>query len=276
MKHLLTVLFIFFVSAWAPASATDGLPGAEEYVRGDYYKARTIARTANTSDGYANACQSGLVIGGFLETGDEAVAALHGAISDCIKALELAPNHYLAKLSLSVALSFEGKRLKKIIYPKHAKALIEQLMQQENKNPIGFGAMGAWHSEISAAGFFARLLLGARRKNAEFFYVRALELGVDDYALKLEHVKFLARGKKAERKQATKLAGELLALPTDNAFDDMLKGRCRLLLDAIRVGKKRFIKQTLIDISAFKSIASFRKLKAYPLNKVNILTLLKS
>ncbi|MBL4790058.1 MAG: hypothetical protein JKY60_13825 [Kordiimonadaceae bacterium] len=276
MKHLVTVFCLFSFAGLVPVGAKDTSVGAEEYVRGDYYEARALARAANTSDGYSNACQSGLVIGGFLETGAEAVASLHGAIDDCIKSLEMAPDHYLAKLSLSVALSFEGKRLQKTSYPKHAKALIEQLIQQEDRNPIGYGAMGAWHSEISAAGFFARLLLGARRKNAKFFYSQALKLGVDDYALKLEHIKFLARGNKTERKKAEELAHDLLATPTNNAFDSLLKSKCHLLLYAVQSGRKNNIKQSLIDISAFRNIANFGAVKAYPLNKVNILTLIDS
>jgi len=249
MKHFFTHLALV-VFCTQPVFAAQ--PGWDAFVRGDFSEARTIGRSAGTAESLAHACRAGLVQGGFIETGIKAVKSLHGAIRDCDKALQLDPTHFFAKMSLAIALSFEGKRLKRPAYPKMARLLLLELTQKHPRNPLGYGALGAWHSEVSAAGFMARLALGARRKIAENNYQKALAFGTIDFALRFEHVKFLARGKKIERKIALREAKALVEETVDTALDRLLQQRCKVLYEALQSGNKRRIKTALKASGAFQ------------------------
>lgn len=266
------VIFVFLITSASPVIAA-APPGWEAFKQGDFYEARDAGRADAGAEGLALACRAGLVLGGFMETGKAAVQSLHGAISDCNKALGTSPAHYFAKMSLAIALSFEGKRLKRPSYPARAKAYILELIEAEPNNPLGYGALAAWHSEVSAAGFLARIALGARRKKAAKNFEHALKLGAIDYALRFEHVKFLARGNKADRKLALAQAKELSEGGPNMAFDLLMQKQCLRLVDALSRDNKREIKATLKDVAAFQNVSDERQVARFPLG---ILTPLKS
>jgi len=243
-------------------------PGWPEFVSGDFEEARKKGQQHASADGYAHACRTGLVLGGFLYRDKASIEALHTAINDCDKALRLNPQHYFAKMSLAIGLSFEGKRLKRPSYPKRAKAYIEELIDQEPHNPLGYGALAAWHSEVSAAGFFARITLGARRKYAKKNFEKALKMGAVDYALKFEYVKYLARGNKAERQKAVVSARQLLNEPTLLALDEILHERCRHLLQALENNNKRQLKKALKESTAFQYVVTEHEKARFPLEQL--------
>ena len=259
IKLLVLVFFAPIVSAMEPT-------GWDAFTRGDFMGAREAGRVKGGAEGLALACRAGLVLGGFTETGKAAVLSLHGALRDCNKALNINPDHYFAKMSLSIGLSFEGKRLKRPSYPARAKAYILELIEAEPDNPLGYGALAAWHSEVSAAGFLARIAMGARRKKAANNFDHALKLGAIDYALRFEHVKFLARGNKIERKRALEQATELLKSDTKMAFDLLLKKQCSRLVTALNQANKRAIKAALKGVGAFQNVSSEREVARFPLD----------
>jgi len=252
--------------ASAEATAADArmtTAGWEEFVRGDFVAAQEKGRASATADGYALACRSGLVRGGFLETGAAAVSHLHSAATDCANALRITPDHYSARMSLSIALSFEGKRLRRVAYPKKAKMLIESLITTQPDNPLGYGALAAWHSEVSAAGFLARMVLGARRKTSRGLFHKAQKMGAIDFPLQFEYVKFLARGNKSDRAKALVLADTLIKQVPAMAIDRIIQEKCSLLLGALRTNKKKSILEALKQASAFYSIENAAHLDAY-------------
>lgn len=262
MTARLLIGFLLIQSAVLAASEP---PGWAAFVEGDFALSREQGRAADSAEGLAQACRAGLVQGGFAEKGQVSINSLHRAISDCADALQKDPSHFYAKMSMAIALSFEGKRLSNPAYPKAARAYLLELVSQEPQNPLGYGALGAWHSEVSAAGFFARLALGARRKKARANFEKALEMGAIDYALKLEYVKFLARGSKKERRRALQAAQALLREKPETAFDKLLKSRCEILLTALQDGKKRSIKKALKSISAFQNAPPEKHVRKFPL-----------
>jgi len=251
---------------FAPTHDAIASSGWEAFKRGEFYEARSAGRTQGDAEGLSLACRAGLVLGGFTETDEAAIRSLHGAIRDCDKALKLVPEHYFAKMSLAIALSFEGKRLKRPSYPARARSYLLELIEAEPNNPLGYGALGAWHSEVSAAGFFARITLGARRKKASLNFEQALLLGGTDYALRFEHVKFLARGNKADRKKALDLAQSLLKNDTDMAFDLLLKRRCSQLVEALKLDNKRVVRAAVAKAAAFQNAIPEREMSRFPLD----------
>jgi len=269
MKYLKLAMLPWLIWSW-PAHATLDLaaletPGWQEFVRGDFYAALSKGRAANTANGYALACRSGLTLGGFLEKEEAAIRLLHEAVADCQKALQKEPGHYFAKMSLSIALSFEGKRLKRVAYAKQAKAHIEELITAEPGNALGYGALAAWHTEVSAAGFWARMILGARRKLAKRYFEKALEMGAMDFPLQFEYVKFLARGNKAARAKALKAADKLMRQSSPLAIDKIILQKCTELRAILQAGRKKAILKAVNDASAFKDVEKMAHLKALPL-----------
>lgn len=243
-------------------------PGWAAFVAGDYNTAKLEGRNAQSAEGSAHACRAGLVLGGFIDKGPAAIHSLHGAIHDCNEALKLDPKHYFAKMSLAIALSFEGKRLKRPAYPKRAKLYIDELIIQQPNNPLGYGALAAWHSEVSAAGFFARIALGARRKHAKAYFQKALRMGAVDFPLKFEYVKFLARGNKSDRQKAIIEGKKLIAEPIELALDKILKSHCANLVRALEINKKHALKLALRESMAFNDLIPERDIARFPLEQL--------
>lgn len=268
------LMLLFSLPLFAsPAQEAQETAAEKAFHLGDFNLARTLGRKGGSADALAQACRAGLVIGGFLEKGPTAIRSLHGAITDCDKALRLKPHHFTAQISLAIALSFEGKRLNRPKYPLRAQAYILDLIKQDPTNPVGYGALAAWHSEVSARGFWARLLLGARRKKAAENFARALELGMQgfgviDYALRLEYVKYLARGNKKSRRKARTEAEKLLLLKGRDAFDEILRERCKHILTALKGGKKSSIKAAVEAATAFQNASPEHSVERFPLEKL--------
>lgn len=260
MKHCF--LFILVVLLAVKAEATN-LPH-QAFVAGDYVTAQHIGRESNTASGLTIACRAGLVMGGFYSKDNEATTLLHTAIKDCTAALTIDPLHFDAQMSLAIALSYEGKRTKKTFYPKHARMMLEALVGKHPDNALAYGALAAWHSQVSAAGFFARIVLKASRKQAKQLFEEAFRHGAIDFPLHVEHLKFLAAGSKAERQQALIAAKALVETPVSTSFDKLLQERCKTILTALKTGKKKEIKIAINAASAFNTAEGWKDEEAYP------------
>jgi len=262
------LIFSLFISL--PLAAQP--PGWDAFVSGDFEKARSAGQKDGSAEGLAHACRAGLILAGFKEKGTKAIQSLHMAIRNCNAALQLQPDHFFAKMSLAIGLSYEGRRLKRPSYPLRAKAYLQELIVQEPMNPLGHGALAAWHSEVSAAGFIARIALGARRSKAEKSFKLARIREGTDYALRFEYVKFLARGNKKMRLLALAEAQSLIQESKLSAFDHILKKHCEILAAALEKNSKRAIKTALKQASAFQNASSEREVARYPLEQLVRLT----
>lgn len=270
MKNFYTILFVGLSALlWSTTDVQAEAPGWAAFVAGDFGRARQEGKADGSAEGLSQACRAGLVLGGFVEAGPAAITSLHRAITDCDQALRLQPGHFYAKMSLAIALSFEGKRLMRPRYAKRAKAYIQELIAQEPENPLGYGAIAAWHAEVSAAGFMARLLLGARRKQAKANFATALQLGAIDYALRFEYVKFLAHGTRSERRDALIAAKELMQVKPVLALDKILQKRCAALIGALEQGDKRTINTALKKSTAFQNASPENIVVRFPLDALS-------
>lgn len=249
----------------ALASGTTLADGQAAYASGDYYRARQIFKSLEGVDAHMGACQAGLVIGSFLDKGEDAVRSLHTALDNCKAAMEINPHHIDARISFAIALGVEGKRLRKPAYAKASRLLLEDLLVVSNNYHILHGAIGGWHSEVYEAGLLARLFLGARRKTAIKHLDRATELAPKDVGIRFERVKYFARGNKAAREIAIIESEMALGLKADNAFETLLLAHLKAINTALKTGRKSSIKSALRAATAFDGIEKWRDIPAYPL-----------
>ena len=259
----------------ADAKAQENAPGWEAFVNSDFETALEQSKDGGTADSYALACRSATVVGGYFREGDEAVDYLHQAIRYCEKALELEPTHLIGKMTYAMTVGFEGKRLTSPSYASVSKRAFEALPKEHPGSPMARAAIAGWHSEVHAAGFLARLALGPSLKEARNGFMEAFELGEVELPLRIEYAKFLARGKDEDRKRAIKVLEDVIASKPAHGFERLLQSVAEKLIAAIESGKKRVIKKTIEETSAFYGIEDWdnrrklrlTKLKSRPVSK---------
>ncbi|MBV1900150.1 MAG: hypothetical protein KUG56_00610 [Kordiimonadaceae bacterium] len=261
---LLSFSLLAFSAAGHTKTVSDISPSLHQFIQGDYLQARNNGRKAASANSLTIACRAGIIIGGFLSINDEPTKTLHGAIDDCLNALKISPAHFDAQMSLAVALSFEGKRISKTFYPKKARLLLEDLVKRYPDNATAYGALASWHSQVSAAGFFARFILSASRKKARALFHEAFTRGAMDYPLHVEYLKFMAVGSKKERQEAISVAQKLIEQAPVTALDQRLQGGCKIILAALQSKRKKNIKAAIQKTSAFNYAKKWNKPPAYP------------
>ncbi|MFC3053693.1 hypothetical protein [Kordiimonas pumila] len=242
-------------------------PGQQHDEKSEFRETRLLAKAENTAESLRLACQTGLVIGGFFETGPEAVQSLHQALADCEAAIIKDPTNILTTVSLAAAISYEGKRLTSARYPHTSKKLLEKLVQENPNSAIALGALATWHSEVSAVGFAARLVLGASRKKATSLYASAFEKGLTDFGLRLSYIKFLARGTPEDMAHALAQCAIMLEAPAQTAIDKILQQKMAILAVALQTKDEKTIEAALEEISAFPTLKDYKKMPAYELAK---------
>jgi len=264
LMKVLAALFCLFLATLAPARASE-TAGWQAYNAGDYVLARALFERAATADGFAAACRTGLVIGGFFEDGDTSVASLHRAMDDCKAAINLNADHLDARISYAIGLGFEAKRLKKAKYAKASREGLEALLVGSDNYGILHAALGGWHTTVYEAGFFARLALGAKRDIARAHFDKAVALAPDDVGVRFEFIKYLAYGKKDEQQEALTEIAALAALPVRDVFDRFLVSRAQKIGAMIEAGDKDGFEAALEAATAFPAIRKQKDLPAYPL-----------
>lgn len=255
-KTLLAAFLLLLLGIKSPLVAQETAPGWQDFVEGHFESALEKSRSAKTADGFALACRSAIIIGGYLKTGQDAVDYLHRAIRLCEKSIMLDKNHLIGTMTYAMAIGFEGKRLKSPSYARISKNIFEHLMKTYPQNALARAAIGGWHSEVYSAGFLARLALGASRKKAETAFKNALELGELDMTLSLEYAKFLARGSKASRKKALSVLNQLISNTPEIAFEKLIQNAAIIIRKAIISGEKLEIRNSIKQTNAFPDIES--------------------
>ncbi|UTW55497.1 hypothetical protein [Kordiimonas sp. SCSIO 12610] len=266
MKVFITASLIGILST--SVLAQENAVGWNEFRDGNFEAAVAASATDDSADSLTLNCRSNLVIGGFQRQGDEAISALHEAITSCQKAIDKDPDHVIARMSYAMALGFEGKRLNSPSLATKSRKQIEQILEKNPDHALANGALGGWHSEVAAAGFLARVALGARRSKAKTQFDKAVNSGTLDIPLKFEYIRYLARGKKAERAQALQEIDTLLELKPGFAFEEMVQERAKQLRPVIEAGKSKAIKKMLDQLSPFFGITKWgTKQPAYDFDK---------
>ncbi len=262
MKHIIaSTLLLLSTPVFADLSE-----GWKAYQTGEYITALNTAKNSSSKEALALACLAGVAQGGTIDTGSQAVKTLHQAIFDCTEAFKVDQNNYEITTALSAVLSFEGKRKQATGHAKLALHLLGDTLTRFPEKPDSYGAYATWHSEVSAAGFFARVALGAKRDTARDMFTNGLSRGDFDIGLQLEYVKFLARGKKKEKAEAIIQADKLLAAeqtsPLDTYFISIGKG----LRESLQKNDKKSLKKRLKLASMFRDIENQKSEDTYEID----------
>jgi len=273
VKYFICTLFFFFSLTGIVAGSTRDFNRAVlDFNAGRFTAAKTGAQQLGTAEGYALACKSGLVIGGFQEKGVAAVQSLHGAIEDCRKALDIEPENYSAGISHAIATGFEGLRLKKIAYARASKKSIETLIDRYPENALAAGALAGWHAAVSRQGIFARMILDTGRNKARTLFSQAIKLRGVELPLYFEYIRFLASGNSREKSEAKRLLTEVLSMSPRNALEKLLLEKCLQIQSALDSGDKKSLKKALAVATPFTGIdvwGTVRKtdIKGFPLRQ---------
>lgn len=256
-------LLTIIVLGACPALKADSREGWLAYEKGDYGAALSHFDAESTPEAHMGACRTGLVIGGFFSESEAMVRALHKALDHCNAARQNAPAMVNAHISYAVAIGLEGKRLKSPRLAKQCRTLLEDHLVVWNDYPELLAALGGWHTQVHEAGFLARVFLGARRAKARHYLEQAVALAPNNVPIRLEHIKFLALGKKDERKQALAAFEAFTALEPRDAFEAFLQDRTAALQAALQADDKDAIRIAVDQVSAFNRIEEMKDLPAY-------------
>lgn len=244
-------LCAFFGSLSFEAEAATSLATFES---GDYAGARAAGRIEATPEGLSTACQAGLVLGSYYETGEARVATLHGAITDCADAIKAGGAHVDAYVNYAIGLAFEAKRLHSPRIAGDAKDLLQSSIERFPQSGFARGALAGWHANVAAQGVLARTALGASRDSAREGFAAALKLDPKNVALNYEYLRFLAVGGKAERAQGATLAKTIQSLPKKGAFEKLLSERAATIGAALASGSSKAADAALKATEPFASV----------------------
>lgn len=222
---------------------------ADTYMVGNYAAASDLAHQEKD---YDLATRAALVHGGYRARGAEAEKWFARAEVLSNEAMASSENPGLRiRMTAALVLSYKAKQKRSVKMVNRAKRMIEDLIREYPDEAIAHGALAGWHSEISAAGFIPRLILGASRKKAGLSFEKARSLDDNKIPLNLEYAKFLARGGKSEQIKAQAILKKILAAEPHGDFEKLLKGKAQKILKAVKSGNKRDIKRIIAENSAF-------------------------
>ncbi|MEQ8934400.1 MAG: hypothetical protein RIE56_01245 [Amphiplicatus sp.] len=234
-RVVLALLQVAAACLSASAAAQD--PGRDAFDAGDFAGARAAGRSAGTGSGFSLACQAGLVIGSYIETDEEAVASLHGAIDDCARAIAMDRSRIDAFVNYAIAVAFEAKRLNNRKLAGASRRLMEEALARFPQSAFAHAALAGWHASVSDQGFFAQTALGASRDRAAAEFGEALRLEPTNFAVIYQHLRFLAAGGKKDRAEAVATAAYLAhESPPKSRFEQMLRERAAVIAAAIESG----------------------------------------
>ena len=192
-----------------------------------------------------------MILGGFYSNKEDALASLSLARGYVEGILKETPDHLEARLTYVLVIGFQAKFDKSASEAKRAKKLILEALELYPASGLTHGALAGWHSEVSAAGFMAKIFLGGSRSQAALSFQKALSYEPEDIPLLFQYGKFLARGNKAERQEAITIFSKVINQPTQEAVAILLQKKAIPILQALQEDNKNLIKQRILENSAY-------------------------
>ncbi|MGE0409291.1 MAG: hypothetical protein AB7P23_08530 [Amphiplicatus sp.] len=246
-----------------PARAVE--PGRREFAAGDFETARLLAREAGSGEGFALACQAGLVLGGYFEKGAAAVRALHGALEDCARSIASGAGRADAHINYAIALGFEAERLGSRTYASASRRLMEEAIARFPKIAFAHAAYAAWHAAAAERGFLAKAALGASESAARDEFETALALQADNFSVNYQALRFFADGGAKDRDRAARLAARLLGeLRPKDRFEALLRERAQEIAEALATQDKKAVAAALQATEPFGGIEKERAAPSFP------------
>ena len=237
--RLAAVAGLLLLASGAAAESLDEARSA--FAEGRFVDAAGIAEAAGTSEGYALAARSLAVYGHYAAPEEERKGLFERAVQlgeEAVRADSSNPEahfqsaHALGRYAQSIGTM---KALRKGMGGKIRRA-IEATLALDPDHALAHLAFGNWHADIvgRVGRMMARVMYGARKKEAASHYERALELAPEskvvllDYALRLP---------KLDGREGKERAGELLekavGLPAGDVYEGCVHERAAAALKAL-------------------------------------------
>lgn len=217
--------------------------------KGTYKQAIDYAKTSSDIDDKVAACQASLILKGHYGEKENYVQLVDEIVATCTAAIALQPDHIPARLMMAMAYGMKAKVLSQASHAKEAKKILEGLLRENPQNSNIQGSFASWHAEIARKGLMARSVLGASPKQARALFSRAFAQPVDNLALKLEYLKFLAHEK--DYGAAKNLYNQMMDTPVKQAFDAVLKQSATEIMRAVETKNRKAIKAAIKKAAPF-------------------------
>ncbi|MDP6588305.1 MAG: hypothetical protein QF666_02535 [Alphaproteobacteria bacterium] len=210
------------------------------FAAGDYLPAADKARAQGSADGLALATQITCYYGRYLAPEEERLGLYEGAIEMAAAALELAPDNAFVRVQNAHALGRYSQAIGVVeaISEGLAGRVREQIdaaLALEPDNALAHMLLANWHAAIiNNSGFIGRMVYGADEDEVFTHYAEAIRLSPASPQIRIEFARAVLE---LDEDDNSALAREqleaALALPTQTAFEEILRGEATALLNGL-------------------------------------------
>ena len=234
MAHMRLFLFAiigFFLHVQAATACPQNL-----YDAGNFAGAEELSEGLETTDGYALAAKSALVLARYYTAEEHRIPVVERAMAHAKKALELKPDNLEAHLHLAIAHGYRGRITRNPADARRSKNLIQAALEINPENPWALASFAGWHGEVShrAGGFMGSLMFGASSKKSRQLFRDAIRYEPRNGAFRLGFAKMLLRTQKVKwRNTAETHLNACQDIEATTAFEAIVQHECKQLRAAI-------------------------------------------
>jgi tetratricopeptide (TPR) repeat protein len=232
------VVYLFGVTS----SASDPMEQARTLANtGEFQKASEVAAALGNSESLAFAAASLAVFAYEVAEEFEKPKLYKMAIRYAEMAVELDPSSSEAYLQLAHTLGRYAQTLGTMTalsegYADQIRTAIDKAIQLDPKNYQAFLSLGAWHSEIIAAGFMAWLIYGGDEDESLQAYSMALGIAPDDNNVHYQYAVGLLKLDDTNLEQALEHLKISAELPVDDAYGEIVQRKAKQMLEELGKG----------------------------------------
>ena len=239
MRRALIALAGLCVAA-APALAEAPEKARAAFAEGYFLEAADLGEAAATPDSLALAARALVIHGYYLAEDDDKQALFTRAVGLAEAAVAGDAGNAQAHLQHSHAMGRYAQTIGVLEalsegYAERIRAAIDNALAIEPDMVPALLSLAAWNAEIVAsAGFLADMLYGATEEDALAVYGRAHALAPDSHSVNLEYaIGLLVLDDDDNCDQARDLLTRAATLPTDNAYEEIIRDQAETRLAAL-------------------------------------------
>lgn len=242
------VLLVFLLGPITAFSQT--LEDVQDFYDGGQFEmAAKAGRSLGTLEGLTICIQAQLVLVQYIYDPEKRLEALNRAIEDSDKAKKFDPENVEVLVGRGILIGLRGRYERSIADGKESERLFLRAIKIDPNQSWALGAMGSWHAEtLAEAGSIAgRLIFGAKRKLAWYYFNRAIEAKPDNLAIRAAYIRALLKIKPKKNQVAIRENFEyILTAPAKNALERLMKEQVRQIKEAFYGGDREKL-QLLLD-----------------------------
>ncbi|MHA1543556.1 MAG: hypothetical protein ACTSU8_00285 [Alphaproteobacteria bacterium] len=245
---LFSFLLVFLFGSFPAFSQT--LEEVQEYYdSGEFDEAIEAGRALGTLESLTIAIRAQLILVQYIYQPEDRLGALNRAIEDSELTKQIDPDHIEVLISTGILIGLRGRYERNIADGKEAERLFLKAIELDPNQSWALGAMGSWHAEtLAEAGSIAgRLVFGAKRKLAWYYFNRAIEAKPDNLAIRAAYIRALLKIKPKKNEVMIRENFEyVLKTPAKNALERLMKEQVRQIKAAFYGGDREKL-QLLLD-----------------------------